>query len=130
MKIVMLMLAFAGLSMAQLPEAPAARVTTIDRKFVVVESALAVSLALDAYTTIERSGDCYETDSMLGQHPSTAKVTVFMASQMVGMSAISYLLKKKLGGRMHGAAWLAPSIYAAAGHGEAGIRNVARGCFR
>lgn len=108
-----------------LPDAPRAHVHVIDKKFIVIEVALAGAIAVDGYSTANFTS-CYESNPILGKHPSTAKVTVFMAAQFVGVTALDYTLKRFAGKRMRGAAWLLPSAYNIVDHTRAGISNIRR----
>jgi hypothetical protein len=105
---------------------PHARV--MDKRFFFAESAIAASLALDAYSTAAMNRGCHETNKVLGRHPSNGAVAAYMGAQFVGTSAVTYAMKKRFGDRWHGLTWLIPTLYVSADHARAGMYNYAIGC--
>jgi hypothetical protein len=105
---------------------PSARV--MDKRFFFAESAIAASLALDAYSTAAMNRRCHETNATLGKHPSNGAIAAYMGAQFVGTSAITYAMKKRFGDRWHSLTWLVPTLYVSADHARAGVYNYAIGC--
>ena len=127
MKILLVIVALAAICGAELPEAPQPRI--LDKKFMLVEGVAAASVALDAYTTTAIKRPCYETNPILGRHPSTLETAAYMTGRFAGITAIHYFGRKMhMGQRFHGAVWAVPTFYFSFEHAYAGVHNVFFSC--
>jgi len=112
---------------ADLPNAPAPNVW--DKKLIITESVVAMTIALDAYTTVNMHKPCVETNPMLGKHPSSAAVAGLFGGQFAATMLINYYAKKGFAHRRWAHAfWMAPTLYIAGDHLRGAINNYAIGC--
>ena len=147
MRVAIVVLALSGLLSAEMPDAPQPNVVrparqfyiaslteeaparVVDKKYVFTEALLAGTIVFDAYSTVKMHAPCYETNPLLGKHPSSAAVGGLFAGQFVASLGINYFVKKSMKHRRFAtAAWMAPSLYLAADHLRGGINNYALGC--
>jgi len=93
------------------------RERTVSPTFVVVIGVLGASAAADYITSSHWKPDQFETNPLLGPHPSDPKIAVFGASYFTGEVGFAYLLKRY--GQRHSWAkyfWLVEPSAQAANH--------------
>jgi hypothetical protein len=106
--------------------APAARVPTLDKEFIIEAVALATAWTADTISThqwIQHCPTCYEVGGLFNGSRSTAKIMGAWALVDLGTGIVAYEWKKHVKNRYLHELWRVPMLVQTEGHTQSVIHN-------